>query len=119
MDAWAMKSSYRFLRRGRHRIDVEPYTYLKDVQERLPRTTNRKIAELTPLKWKHARQSAFKAAAWNPFGARPTCHRISFCTPEQGGSTQPLTPHTTNREVNQLTPLKCKQARQSALKQAA
>jgi transposase len=42
---------------------VEPYTYLKDVLERLPRTTNREVNQLTPLKWKQARQSAFKLAA--------------------------------------------------------
>jgi hypothetical protein len=42
---------------------VEPYTYLKDVLERLPRTTNREVDQLTPLKWKQARQSALKQAA--------------------------------------------------------
>jgi hypothetical protein len=29
---------------------VEPYTYLKDVLERLPHTTNREVDQLTPLK---------------------------------------------------------------------
>jgi transposase len=43
--------------------DVEPYTYLKDVLERLPHTTNREVSQLTPLKWKQARQSALKQAA--------------------------------------------------------
>jgi len=42
---------------------VEPYTYLKDVLERLPRTTNREVEQLTPLKWQQARQSALKQAA--------------------------------------------------------
>ena len=42
---------------------VEPYTYLKDVLERLPHTTNREVNQLTPLKWKQARQSALKQAA--------------------------------------------------------
>jgi hypothetical protein len=36
------------------------YTYLKDVLERLPRTTNREVDQLTPLKWQQARQSALK-----------------------------------------------------------
>lgn len=34
---------------------VEPYAYLKDVLERLPTTTSKQVAELTPLKWKLAR----------------------------------------------------------------
>ncbi len=42
---------------------AEPYTYLKDVLERLPHTTNREVDQLTPLKWKQARQSALKQAA--------------------------------------------------------
>ena len=42
---------------------VEPYTYLKDVLERLPRTTNREVDQLTPLKWQQARQSTLKQAA--------------------------------------------------------
>jgi transposase len=42
---------------------VEPYAYLKDVLERLPRTTNQHVAELTPLRWKNARQSLVKLAA--------------------------------------------------------
>ena len=37
-----------------HRID--PYAYLKDVLERLPRTTNRHVAELTPRRWKNCSQ---------------------------------------------------------------
>jgi len=42
---------------------VDPYAYLKDVLERLPRTTNQEVAQLTPLNWKQARQSAVKRAA--------------------------------------------------------
>ncbi|MGD0259136.1 MAG: IS66 family transposase [Verrucomicrobiota bacterium] len=42
---------------------VEPYTYLKDVLERLPHTTNQQVAQLTPLQWKHAREAALKQAA--------------------------------------------------------
>jgi hypothetical protein len=42
---------------------VEPYTYLKDVLERLRRTTNREVDQLMPLKWKQARQSALEQAA--------------------------------------------------------
>jgi transposase len=36
---------------------IEPYAYLKDVLERLPTTTNKHVAELTPLNWKLARVS--------------------------------------------------------------
>jgi hypothetical protein len=42
---------------------VEPYAYLKDVLTRLPHTTNQQVAQLTPLQWKQARQSAAKQAA--------------------------------------------------------
>jgi transposase len=42
---------------------VEPYAYLKDVLERLPRTTNRQVAQLTPLRWKNKRQSPIQLAA--------------------------------------------------------
>jgi len=42
---------------------IEPYAYLKDVLSRLPSTTNRRIEELTPLKWKEARQKPVKQAA--------------------------------------------------------
>jgi transposase len=42
---------------------VEPYAYLKDVLERLPRTTNQEVAQLTPRNWKQARPSAVKKAA--------------------------------------------------------
>ena len=42
---------------------VEPYTYLKDVLERLPRTTNQQVAQLTPLNWKLARQPQLRKAA--------------------------------------------------------
>jgi hypothetical protein len=42
---------------------VEPYAYLKDVLERLPRTTNQQVAQLTPLQWKQARQSILQTAA--------------------------------------------------------
>jgi len=42
---------------------VEPYAYLKDVLQRLPHTTNRQVAQLTPLQWKQARQAPLKQAA--------------------------------------------------------
>jgi transposase len=42
---------------------VEPYAYLKAVLERLPRTTNQHVAELTPLRWKNAQRSPVKLAA--------------------------------------------------------
>ena len=42
---------------------VEPYTYLKDVLERLPKATNQTVAQLTPLNWKRARQTQLKQAA--------------------------------------------------------
>lgn len=42
---------------------VEPYAYLKDVLTRLPHTTNQQVAQLTPLQWKRARQSAARQAA--------------------------------------------------------
>ena len=42
---------------------VEPYTYLKDVLERLPSTTNQQVAQLTPLTWQQARQSQLQQAA--------------------------------------------------------
>jgi transposase len=42
---------------------VEPSAYLKDVLERLPTTTNQQVAELTPLKWKQAREKTLKQAA--------------------------------------------------------
>jgi transposase len=42
---------------------VEPYTYLKDVLERLPTTTNQHVAQLTPFNWKKARQSQLQQAA--------------------------------------------------------
>ena len=42
---------------------VEPYTYLKDVLERLPTMTNQQVAQLTPLNWKKSRQSLLKLAA--------------------------------------------------------
>jgi len=45
------------------RHGVEPYTYLKDVLERLPRTTNQEVGQLTPLNWQKARQSQVKLAA--------------------------------------------------------
>lgn len=41
---------------------VEPYAYLKDVLERLPRTTNRQVDQLTPLRWKQARAALQEAA---------------------------------------------------------
>ena len=42
---------------------VEPYTYLKDVLERLPRTTNQEVGQLTPFNWQKARQASLKLAA--------------------------------------------------------
>jgi transposase len=42
---------------------VEPCAYLKDVLERLPRTTNQQVAQLTPLNWKQARHSVLQTAA--------------------------------------------------------
>ncbi len=45
------------------RQGVEPYTYLKDVLERLPTTTNQEIGQLTPLNWKKARQQQDRLAA--------------------------------------------------------
>jgi hypothetical protein len=45
------------------RHGVEPYTYLKDVLERLPTTTNQEVGQLTPLNWKKARQQQVRLAA--------------------------------------------------------
>jgi transposase len=45
------------------RHGVEPYTYLKDVLERLPRTTNQEVGQLTPLNWQKASQQQAKLAA--------------------------------------------------------
>jgi len=42
---------------------IEPYTYLKDVLERLPTTTNQTVEELTPLNWQKNRQQPAKVAA--------------------------------------------------------
>jgi hypothetical protein len=42
---------------------VEPYAYLKDVLERLPTTTNRHVAELTPLRWKKSHPAPVQLAA--------------------------------------------------------
>jgi transposase len=42
---------------------VEPYAYLKDILERLPRATNQTVAELTPLAWKKAREKSLRQAA--------------------------------------------------------
>jgi len=42
---------------------VEPYAYLKDVLQRLPSTTNQEVDQLTPLKWKQAREAALNQAA--------------------------------------------------------
>jgi len=42
---------------------VDPSAYLKDVLERLPTTTNQQVAELTPLKWKQAREKTLQQAA--------------------------------------------------------
>ena len=45
------------------RHGVEPYSYLKDVLERLPTTTNQQVGQLTPLNWQKARQQQEKLAA--------------------------------------------------------
>jgi transposase len=45
------------------RHGVEPYTYLKDMLERLPSATNQEVGQLTPLHWKKARETQFKHAA--------------------------------------------------------
>ena len=45
------------------RHGVEPYTYLKDVLERLPSTTNQEVGQLTPQNWKKARQQQVRLAA--------------------------------------------------------
>jgi transposase len=42
---------------------VEPYTYLKNVLERLPTATNLTVGQLTPLNWKQARQPQLQQAA--------------------------------------------------------
>lgn len=42
---------------------VEPYAYLKDVLEQLPKATNQNVAGLTPLNWKKARKKSFSKAA--------------------------------------------------------
>lgn len=43
---------------------VDPYAYLKDLLERLPRMTNRDdLTELTPRRWQQAREKALKQAA--------------------------------------------------------
>jgi len=43
---------------------VNPYEYLKDVLERLPRMTNQdRLDQLTPLQWKQAREKAPNSAA--------------------------------------------------------
>jgi hypothetical protein len=42
---------------------VEPYTYLKDMLERLPSTTNQEVSQLTPLNRQKARQTQARLAA--------------------------------------------------------
>jgi hypothetical protein len=42
---------------------VEPYTYLKDVLERLPNTTNHAVGQLMPQNWKTAPQQQVRLAA--------------------------------------------------------
>jgi hypothetical protein len=44
------------------RRGVDPYAYLKDVLSRLPRMTNRQVAEITPEAWGKARQKLQPAA---------------------------------------------------------
>jgi hypothetical protein len=45
------------------RCDAEPYSYLKDVLERLPNTTNHEVGQLTPQNWQKARQQQARLAA--------------------------------------------------------
>jgi transposase/regulator of replication initiation timing len=45
------------------RHGVEPYTYLKDVLERLPNMTIQEVSQLTPRNWKKARSAQAKLAA--------------------------------------------------------
>ena len=42
---------------------VEPYAYLKDVLTRLPQTTNKEVAQLTPRRWKKSHSSPVQLAA--------------------------------------------------------
>jgi hypothetical protein len=42
---------------------VEPYSYLKDLLERLPSATNHDVDQLTPLNWKKAREKSLQRAA--------------------------------------------------------
>ena len=42
---------------------VEPCAYLKDVLQRLPTTTNQRVAELTPLHWKKTHEKSLNRAA--------------------------------------------------------
>ena len=42
---------------------VEPYEYLKDVLTRLPYMSHSQVPELTPLKWKAAREKTTRRAA--------------------------------------------------------
>ena len=42
---------------------VEPYAYLKDVLTRLPRTTNKEVAQLTPQRWKQSHRPPVQLAA--------------------------------------------------------
>lgn len=37
---------------------IEPHSYLKDLLERLPTSTNQQVAQLTPLNWKKSRDKA-------------------------------------------------------------
>jgi hypothetical protein len=36
-------------------VGIDPYAYLKDVLERLPRMTNQTVEQLTPLNWARAK----------------------------------------------------------------
>jgi transposase len=42
---------------------IEPYSYLKDVLERLPRMTNKEVSALIPSNWKDAQAAAARLAA--------------------------------------------------------
>ena len=41
---------------------IDPFAYLKDLLERLPRTTNKEVAQLTPLNWLKSRSTGSPAA---------------------------------------------------------
>ena len=44
-------------------LSIEPYTYLKDILQRLPSATNQNVAELTPANWLKGQQHSESHAA--------------------------------------------------------